>query len=123
MQKISMNEIELYSLLIGFKKLNGNDALAALLRKLGVKSPGDIDASRFPEIELLCNGTRGLGIVAGEDAATGATDALEKVVADKRAARKEARTLSAFKTVVASGKDLQDGLDMAARAVHARRSK
>lgn len=123
MTPINMNEIELYSLLIGFKKLNGNDALAALLRKLGVKSPGEIDSARFPEVEMLCQaGTRGLGVVEGEDDATGASDALDKSVetAVAKWGGVHGVDISDSLVVVNSAPDLQTGFDRLASAIHAR---
>lgn len=102
MQKIDMNEIDLYNTLIGFKKINGNDALAALLRKIGVKSPGEIDASRFPEVEMLCKaGTRGLGIVEG--------------------ARLDATGTSDIRTIAAGAGSVAEGLDRVGRARNAGR--
>jgi hypothetical protein len=124
MTNINMTEISLYNTLIGFKKMNGNDALAGLLRKLGVKSPGEIDASRFPEVEMLCKaGTRDLGVVDGEDDATGASDALdkavEKVVADNWGGV-HGVDISDSLIVVNSAPDLQTGFDRLASAIHAR---
>ena len=124
MKPVTMNEIEIYNLLIGFKKLNGNDALAALLRKIGVKSPGEIDAARFPEIEMLCKaGTRELRVVEGEDAAVGASDALdksvEKIVADKWGGPHGVDISDAL-TVVNGAPSLQEGFNRLATAVHAR---
>jgi hypothetical protein len=114
MTPINPTQIDLYNTLIGFKKINGNDALAALLRKIGVKNPSEIDAARFPEIEMLCKaGTRGLNVVEGEDEATGASDALDKIV--------DARTRSDVEVVLRSGgKSIAQGMDNLGRVLNAR---
>jgi hypothetical protein len=127
MQNVMMSEIDLYNCLLAFKRENGNDALAALLRKIGVKSVNEIDAARFPEIEMLCKaGTRDLGVVEGEDDATGASDTLAKSVeaaVAKRFGGPNGVDIADALTVVNSAPTLQEGLNRLAKAVHSRRGK
>lgn len=80
MKPVMLNEIEMYNALLGFKKTHGGDAFAALLKKLQVRSPFDLDASRLDEIKMTCSlGVAGLNVVEGEDEKTGASGELTRL--------------------------------------------
>jgi len=114
---IDHSEIEMMTALLRFKKKHGVAAYCALLDRFNVQRWSEIPSTAHGEVMVQCKaGVAGLTIEDADDEAP-------RRRTTRRAARKEGRKLSAFETVVNAAPTLQDGLNMAARAIHSRPAK
>ncbi|HZL29698.1 MAG TPA: hypothetical protein VFC54_01390 [Pseudolabrys sp.] len=85
---------------------HGKAANEALLKKFGVVRAIDIPPKAYERVIAACL----------------AADAPRRRTT-RHAARKEDRKLSAFETVINSQDDIKAGLNLAAKAIHSKRSK
>lgn len=98
-------EMEMLAAVGGYEREHGADAATALLKKFGVTRAMDVLPKDFARVIAACE-------PADDDEAP-----------RRRTTRRAARKVTAFETVVRSADTLQEGLNLAARAIHARRPK
>lgn len=94
-------EMQMYTTLGKHERQHGKAANEALLKKFGVTRATDVKPKDHEKVIAACSAADG----------------------PRQSARANARKLSDFETVVNAAPDLKTGLNMAARAIHARRPK
>lgn len=96
------------------RKAEGAEAVAAILKQVGAIDADTIDPADYAKVARLC----GHGELA-DGTMTCRNDDDETPLQRESKARKK----SDFEKVVDSADSIQEGLNMAARAIHARRQK
>jgi hypothetical protein len=102
------------------RKGQGVEAVAAVLKEVDAIDVDSIDPADYPQVMRLCGHAE---LAGGTMTGRNDDDETPRRRTTRRTARKEGRKLSAFETVVNAAPTLQAGLNMAARAIHARRPK
>jgi hypothetical protein len=114
---VNLAEMEMMRSLLAFKRQHGRDAYLALLAKFNVQRWNDIPATAHGEVTMQCKaGVAGLNVKHVdnvEDDTPSIQDRLQEIAAK---AYGTSESNEDFKTVVASGKTLQEGLNRAAIA-------
>lgn len=114
-------EMQMMTALLQFKKKHGAAAYLALLSKFNVERWSQIPATAHGKVTMQCKaGVTGLNIEdveEVEDDSPSVEMQLNEIAAKIYGA---AKPNDAFATVVNSAPTLQEGLNLAARAIHAR---
>lgn len=119
--RIDYAEMEFMNALLRFKNKHGANAYCGLLRKFNAQRYSEIPSNQYGQVIMTCHaGGAGLKIEDAEEVedSPSVQDQLSEIAAKVYGV---VNSNDDFATVVNSAPTLQEGLNLAARAIHARR--